>query len=164
MYRFIKKFLPVLFICIGIYVLIFAIYTSSFFITSYMIKQQSLDIKEHSVGDMNYTKNVKLWVYKNVKYVSKPGSEISPPEITYMVREGDCTEYSLLMTRMLNDGGIDAHPIYGSSGTGSMHESVEYTIDGITRRIDSTELPTFKKHGDGLQSTEYVYDVFWFLK
>jgi transglutaminase-like putative cysteine protease len=127
-----------------------------------LIKQKALEIKESSSNDFSFANNIKVWVYKNIKYVDSESMEIKPPEITFLTKEGDCSEDSLLMAKMLNEGGIEAHPIYGSNGV-DMHESVEYTVNGVTHRIDEKEIPNFIKHGDGIQSTEYIYNMYWFM-
>lgn len=132
--------------------------------TSYMIKEQALILKERSSTDTGYVNNVKIWVYKKVQTPSlyKGTSEINPPEIAYLTGTGDCSERGLLIARMLNEGGIEAHPIYGTVGSEG-HESVEYTINGIVQRVDEHEFPNFIKHGDGISKSEYVYDVYWFI-
>jgi hypothetical protein len=162
MYTFFKKMVPVIIVAIIIYFLIFVIYVGGMTTSSYLIKQKAFEIKENSSNDSSFANNIKLWVYKNIKYVDSDSMEIKPPEITFLTKEGDCSEYSLLVAKMLNEGGIEAHPIYGSNGV-DMHESVEYTINGITHRIDEKETPNFIKHGDGIQSGEYIYNVYWFI-
>lgn len=161
-YTFLKKMIPVCLVAVIIYFLIFAIYAGSIMASSYFIKQKALEIKENSLNDFSFANNIKLWVYKNIKYVDSDSMEIKPPEITFLMKQGDCSEDSLLMAKMLNEGGVEAHSIYGSNGV-DMHESVEYTINGVAYRIDETEVPNFIKHGDGIQSAEYIYNMYWFI-
>jgi hypothetical protein len=162
MYTFLKKMIPIIIVAAIIYFLIFAIYVGSMTTSSYLIKQKALEIKDSSPNEFSFANNVKSWVYKNIEYVDSDSMEIKPPEITFLMKQGDCSEDSLLMAKMLNDGGIEAHPIYGSNGV-DMHESVEYTINGVTHRIDEKEVPNFIKHGDGIQPAEYIYDMYWFV-
>jgi len=162
LYTFFKKMIPVIVIAIVIYLLIFLSYVGAIFASSQIIEQKTIEIKEYSPTNRDFVDNVKSWVYTNIKYEDSHTLEIMPPEITILTKRGDCSEYSLLITRMLNDGGIEAHPTYGSNGA-DMHESVEYTINNLTRRIDEVEVPNFVKHGNGIQSIEHVYDVYWFL-
>jgi uncharacterized protein (UPF0333 family) len=162
MYLFFKRFIPVLFVGVIIYLILFVAYVGVFQVTSFVIDQKAHEIRAYSSNDADYVQNVKTWVWANVKYVDSYTVEIKPPEITYLVRRGDCSENSLLIVRMLNDAGITARPIYGSTGP-EMHESVEYVINETTYRIDEEEFPQFVKHGNGIQSVEYVYDVYWFI-
>jgi hypothetical protein len=161
-YTFLKKIIPVFIVSMVIYSLIFVIYVGGMTTSSYLIKQKALEIKERSLNDHDFANNIKIWVYNNIKYIDSGTMEIKPPEITFLTKQGDCSEDSLLMAKMLNEGGIEAHPIYGSTGI-ERHESVEYTINGTTQRVDETEFPNFVKHGDGIQSIEYIYDVYWFM-
>jgi hypothetical protein len=161
-YTFIKRAIPVLFVGIIIYLLLFVAYIGVFQVSSFMIDQKSHEIWAYSYNDTDYIQNVKTWVVTNVKYINSYTIEIKPPEITYLIKQGDCSENSLLMARMLNDVGIAAYPIYGSTGL-EMHESVEYILNGTISRIDEQELPYFVKRGNGIQAIEYIYDPFWFL-
>lgn len=164
-YTFIKKMVPILLVAVTIYSLVFLIYIGGMSATSYMIKQKALEIKGHSSDDIDFANNVKLWVYHhiNIPPANKGMSAIQPPEIAYLTNQGDCSERSLLMTRMLQEGGIEAHPIYGTVGAVG-HMSVEYITNGTVNMIEENEIPDFVKHGDGISTfTEYVYDLYWFL-
>lgn len=162
LYIFLKRFLPILIIGIGIYILIFLTYTTGLLITSFIIEQKSHDIRSNSLNDMEYVENTKQWVYKNIKYSTTNTMLIQSPEITFLTKQGDCSEYSLLIVRMLTDEGIDAYPIYGSDGI-YMHESVEYILNGDAYQIDKKEHPNFKKYSNGIPQTEFVVNPYWFL-
>jgi hypothetical protein len=130
-----------------------------------MIERQAHEIRVQSIDDVDFAENVRIWVWDHV-YAKPPYHEgtnvIQPPEISYLVGAGDCSERSLLMEKMLTSEGINAHTIWGTVGT-DQHQSVEYTINGTTRVIDQEQFPEFRKGGNGIMPTEYVYDVFWFL-
>jgi hypothetical protein len=164
LYTFLKKIIPIFIIFVTLYTLVFLVYIGGMRTTSYLIEQKALEIKERSINDYDFTNNVKVWVYKRVQTspIYKGTPEIRPPEMAYLTGGGDCSERALLITRMLNDGGIEAHPIYGAVGP-EEHESVEYLINRTTHRIDEKEFPNFVKHGDGIHPIEYIYDVYWFL-
>lgn len=164
MYLFIKRFIPVLFIGIIIYLILFVSYVGVFQVTSFMIDQKAHEIREKSTDDVTFANNVRTWVWERVKPSDSQTNShmIQPPEISYLTGQGDCSERSLLMTRMLNYEGIKAHSIRGAVGPIG-HQTVEYTVNGTTRIIDIEQFPTFTKSGDGIQSIEYVYDVYWFI-
>jgi hypothetical protein len=164
-YLFFKKFLPVLALGIVIYLILFVIYVGVFQVTSFMIDRQAHELREISIDDIDFADNIRVWVWNHVTPDGKAyqgGYMIQPPEIAYLTGSGDCSERSLLMTRMLTDVGVQAHSIRGSVGEMG-HQSVEYTVNGTTRIIDQDQFPTFRKDGDGIQSIEYVYDVYWFI-
>jgi hypothetical protein len=164
-YPFIKRALPILIIGLIIYIVLFVGYVGIFQATSMMIDRQAHEIKVQSTDDVDFANNVRVWVWGHV--TPKPPyhedtNAIQPPEISYLVGAGDCSERSLLMTKMLTDEGMDAHTIWGAVGT-ERHQSVEYTVNGTTRIIDQEQFPEFRKEGDGVQSIEYVYDAYWFI-
>lgn len=154
-YLFVKRFLPILAISIIICMSFFAIYFSITPIISFIIGQKSHEIREYSFNDTDYANNVKLWAYHKILPTGNESATISSAEIAYLTGHGDCSERSLLITKMLNDEGIAAKPIYGVVGR-IEHESVEYTTGGITRRIDEKEFPTFVKSGDGFRYYEHI--------
>lgn len=52
-------------------------------------------------------------------------------EITWLTREGDCTDKAILMTELLRDNGIPATLVHGYVGT-ERHDWVEAQIHGRT--------------------------------
>jgi hypothetical protein len=164
-YPFIKKFLPILAVAIIIYIIIFIAYIGVFQISALMIDRQAYELHQQSTDDVDFANNVRIWVWNHVTPSGKAyqgGLLIQPPEIAYLTGSGDCSERSLLMTKMLNDEGIQAHSIRGTVGAVG-HQSVEYTVNGTTRIIDQEQFPDFRKDLDGVGSNEYVYDVYWFI-
>lgn len=164
-YPFIKRFLPILAVAIIIYIIIFVAYMGVFQISGLMIDRQAHELHQQSADDVDFANNVRVWVWNHVTPSGKAyqgGLLIQPPEIAYLTRSGDCSERSLLMTKMLKDEGIQAHSIRGTVGAVG-HQSVEYTVNGTTRIIDQDQFPDFRKNLDGVGSNEYVYDVYWFI-
>jgi len=165
LYNFFRRFLPVLLLGIVIYTVLFLAYIGFFQISSAMIAREAHGIRERSADDIDYANNVKLWVYQRIHIPPKfKGiTEIQPPELSYFTQQGDCSERSLLMTRMLKDEGVEARPVYGYVGA-TGHMSVEYVYNGTVNNVEKDVFPDFVKEGDGVKSdSEYVYDVYWFL-
>jgi hypothetical protein len=164
-YPAIKRILPVFALGLIIYTILFVAYIGMFQATDMMIGKQAHELREQSKDDVDFANNVRIWVWKRVT-PSSPSFQnnptIQPPELAYLTGNGDCSERSLLMTKMLTDEGIPSHTIYGTVGAYG-HQSVEYTVNGTTRIIDQEQFPAFRKDGDGVQSIETVYDVYWFI-
>ena len=162
---FIKRIVPVFAVGLIIYTIIFVAYVGVFQATSVIIANQAHELREQSKDDVDFANNVRIWVWKHVTPAGNAfqgGLYIQPPEIAYLTGSGDCSERSLLMTKMLTDEGIHAHSIRGTVGAMG-HQSVEYTVNGTTYIIDKEQFPDFRKDLDGVGSNEYVYDVYWFI-
>jgi hypothetical protein len=105
-----------------------------------------------------YIRVVFWWTNTFIKPDMNSTFAVRSPERTMYERKGDCSEYSLLITQMLNYHGINASVIHGFMLVGGYaHDSVEIHQNNITWIIDKEYHPSFNKIGDGLFQQEWIY-------
>jgi hypothetical protein len=128
---------------------------------SWELQQVSLELREQTPNDTAFADSVRLVARSRLQPVLgyEYNPTILPPELAYLIGQGDCSEQSMIELRMLNEGGIDAHPVYGTVygyGSKSLHMTVEYTNEdnNTAQRIDAKDFPTFWKYTEG---KEYIY-------
>lgn len=120
------------------------------------VEDQAMFFRHACRTDEQFVDVVHRWVERNIRYVTTGGWEVKSAERTFREKTGDCSEKALLKEAMLKSQGIDARYIWGVTGTGQLHASVETHVGQYCRRIDERECPVFTKVGDGIHPREVV--------
>lgn len=123
-----------------------------------IIEDEAAFFRSHCKTDEQFVNVIHRWVERNIKYVTTGRWEVKSPERTFREKTGDCSEKALLKEVMLKSQGIDARYIWGMTGTGKLHATVETHVGHYCRRIDERECPVFSKMGEGLHPQEIVVE------
>jgi hypothetical protein len=106
-----------------------------------------------------FTAYVYGWVSLHIKYGNEPIPEhiVQSPDETIQKGYGICGDMAVLMAAMLNYYNIPAQVVWGYIPSKDMwHDTVQFTLNGITTTIDHNHYPDFQRHGIGLGPGQYI--------